>query len=156
MSPAKEQFDSLDFLHAWLKGQECKDAHHDLRDYHERVAAAFCRVFQVDMTDMAPDPQSHAEDCMVELFRSVVEARSKCRSPFSFYLQAPRELGDLYRRHGKSIDQTNASLRQQYDELLLELLEMTKGIKDTHTIPRELLVQCGFPEGPAPAEIDYF
>jgi hypothetical protein len=155
MNPAKEHFDRTDFLHAWLDGFEYRHAHPDLQRFYGRATDAYCRAFQIDMTDMVPGVESTPGDSLADLFRSVVEARSECRSPFSYYIQAPREIDKLHHRHGESIDQTIATLREQYDKLLLHLLEMMKCLMATTTIPRELLMKSGFPTEPAPEPIEY-
>lgn len=153
MNTTKEQYDRVDFLRAWLAGQKYRTS--DFYWYHLRVATAFCKAFHVDMTDMVPPEDLYVQDEFVELFHSVVVARSGCRSPFWCYLKAPCELNYLHDRHGEVIANANLALLRCYEDLLLDLLERIKGITSAHTVSHADLVRCGLPTEPAPNRMDY-
>ena len=155
MNTSADKFYRGDLLHAWLQGQRWKNAHDDLRDYHCRVANAFCKAFQVDLDNLAPDAEASFDDALNDLFRNTIRIRRGFVSPFSSYLEAPRPICELYQIHGKQIDTAIQALIRRYDELLLELLEKIFGIEATDFVSRDDLTRCGLPDGPAPDPIDY-
>jgi len=89
MTLAKEQFDRLDFLHAWLEGQEYKKAHEDLRNYYGQAATAFGLAFKFDLDHLAPEVDAFPDTALNDTFRQTVQARQASVSPFSYYILSP-------------------------------------------------------------------
>ena len=155
MNTSEEKYNRTALLGAWLENQKMRHAHADLRDYYRRAATAYCRAFKVDLDHLAPDHNVFPDDPLNDLFRDTVRARQACHSPFSSYLEAPREICELYQRHGEPINAALEAVIRQYDELLLDLLEKIFGITSSDFVTQDDLHRCGFPVESAPDPIDY-
>lgn len=155
MNTSDQKHDRAALLSAWLEGQKMRHAHDDLRDYYGRAANALCQAFKVEMDHLSPDNDVFPDDSLNDLFRYTVKARQACLSPFSSYLVAPREIRELFQRHGEPINAALEAVTRQYDKLLLDLMERIFGITSSDFVSQDDLHRCGFPVGSAPDPINY-
>lgn len=90
------------------------------------------------------------------LFIKFAEHRNGCSSPFASYIEGPRELAEVYRKHADQISEVFFQYIAALDEVLLDFMDQIWGIDDQPQVSQETLNQCGYPTREAPDEWDYF
>lgn len=150
-------FEISDFVRAWLSGREYRDAHVDLKSYHEAVLAAFSKAFGFDL-NTPPDYKGGLpdEDSLHGLFLQVARAYECTHSPFSSYLCGTKEISAMYQKYGEPLEESANSLRALHLRMMKELVSQIWDVEESRLISQQDLEAAGHPGWDAPDSIDYW
>jgi hypothetical protein len=127
-------------------------AHPDLRDYHGARATALAQAFGMHL---AKPP--HDDPDLVQLLRTALDDIAALSSPFDGYLEAPRAVGVLHKRHGDAIAMAGHALRERLMELSIDLVATIWHRAADVTVSAAELAANGFDTAtPPPDPSDYW
>jgi hypothetical protein len=157
MPSSNRSFDTCDFVQAWLSRRQYRNAHADLKSYHEAALAAFSKAFGIDL-DVSPESKDGHQDGggLHGLFLQVARRYESLESPFSDYLCAPREIADMYQQFGGPVEEALGTLRRLYLSMMAGLVERIWGQDASRQLSQEELEACGHPGWSAPDPLDYW
>lgn len=124
-----------------------RTAHPDLRDFHASRAAAMSAALGVNVDG----PPPAADPVLVDLLQRVIASIALQRSPFDEYLEMPRHVVELWRRHGRRIDAATTELEHRLLDFAVELVALVWGLDPGTRVPVAELAAHGFdPSTPEP------
>lgn len=158
MQLSEPTFDRSDLILAWLTRRRYRNAHEDLRSYHDAVATAFSKAFGIDLDTLPEREPSSEENGLHGLFLNIVDSYEDVRSPFSNYMCGTREISEMYQKYGEPLKAAGQSLKKLHLMLMVELVERIWGWGGDmpHRVSQQELDACGYPAGTAPDPVDYW
>jgi hypothetical protein len=140
-----------DLVLARLDALEFESKHEDLASYYVARYAAMAAAFGVDHDRRTRD------GTLSRLTESCIQVHREVHSPFSIYLEAPSEIIDLHRVHGKSIRDAVAETRKAIVDLLVDVTCRQFDLLSDRIVPLAALAEHGFDvEAFAPDPDDYW
>ncbi len=150
---ANKTYTYEDLISAYLDARRFQNAHADLKAYHTELYRYLSRLFEADFDKPVPTADWRRE-ALWRLFHSTIRRYEETSSPFAGILEAPKEITELYRLHGKRLSESCNQLKQHYFLLLCDLHKRIYG--DTGSpITSEDLKRQGFDDSTEPDEYDY-
>jgi hypothetical protein len=150
----ERRYDIHDLATAHVNAVRFAKKHPDLADFHESRFRALALAFDIPDSAEQSDP---GKDALESLAASSIRTLVGLHSPFSNFLEAPKNVIDLHARFGAAI---NAGIRQTdtaIQEILAEVLNELHNIPAGRTVGDEELRRHGFdPSSPWPDELDYW
>lgn len=146
------QYSIQDYLQAQIDGYLWARAHPDLQTYFVSKARAFRAAFRMPIDSHDID---RFQRTLQMLFQSSLRSYAAIQTPFSGYLEAPREWEEIRKQYGPEFGQQVVQMRELHQRFMLALLEKWYGPLTT-TVSSEDLLQHGFDDAAtAPDPIDY-
>jgi hypothetical protein len=154
---SSSSFDSSDLVRAWLSQREYRNAHADLKAYHEAALEAFSKAFGICL-EIPPENKEGFpdENGLHGLFLQVVRSYESTLSPFASYMCGTQEISEMYQKYGEPLEAAAASLRALHLKMMVELVERIWGGDMPHRVSQQELHDCGYPSGTAPDPVDYW
>lgn len=145
MPPTERTFDRYDLILAWLAQRQYRNAHKDLRAYHDAVNTAFAKGFGINV-GLPPSKGTITEDDdgLHSFFVGVARSYEQVGSPFSSYLCGPRAISEMYQKYGEPFDNAAAAMRNLHLMMLVELVERIWGGGVPHRVSQSELAACGY------------
>jgi hypothetical protein len=156
MPPTERTFDRSALILAWFSQREHRNAHEDLRSYHDAVNAAFTKAFGLNLDDAPEKSPIPDEDGLHGLFLGLARSYERIRSPFSSYLCGTPEISEMYQKYGEPLEKAAASTRNLHLMMMVELVERIWGGNVPHRVSQQELEACGHPGWNAPDPVDYW
>jgi hypothetical protein len=144
-------FSLKDLMLARRDARRFRNAHPDLRDYHAGRADALGRAFGLE------PGKTRGDRGLLSLLEATESQLDAVASPFERFLEAPKSVVALHRRHGEAItaciDALGGALVDLLIDLVADILQLDRGTTVSETAVRD----CGFdPARPAPDPYEYF
>ncbi len=155
MSMPKRTYDYRDLVRIYIKKKRFENAAPGLRDYYAELYNILRRFFGADLDQLA-DPEDRRTDSpgYGHLFERCLESCLGVYSPFGGYLEAPREICDLYEGHGKKMNNLVDQYKDACFDLMCEIYVLVYGKTDKKITSGELCKR-GFDDSEEPDELDF-
>jgi hypothetical protein len=151
----KETYGYKEFIEAFILKERYKDAAPELRDYHAGLYDHLRDFFGADLDRLVSTKDWTRERHGLDLlFRRTLEGYLGISSPFGGFLEAPREICDLYESYGGRIDVAVDSYQEACLDLMCEIYRLIFGATDKHITSVELR-KLGFDDSEEPDELDF-
>lgn len=157
MPPTERTFDRSALIRAWLSHREYRNAHVDLKSYHELALAAFSKAFGIDLDTPPANKEGFPdENGLHGLFLQVVHAYENTVSPFSGYLEASKEISAVYQKYGESLTMAARSQRALHLKMMEDLVAQIWRVEESRQVSRQELEVCDHPGWDPPEPDDYW
>jgi hypothetical protein len=146
-----------DLAEALVAARRWRNAVPELSNYHVRRLAALQGALGADADPDVVLSDRAGRGSIRYLFDATVTMLAEARSPFAGFVAGPREVVELYQRHGRVINAAGDALNERLTDLLVDLIAEIYQIPPGVTTTDERLRQIGFdPAQPEPDPLDYW
>jgi len=152
----EKTYDYRDLIRTFIQKKRYEKAAPELRDYYDELYSVLSSFFGTDLDQMEqteelkPDSPGYGR-----LFERCLESYLDASSPFGGYLEAPREICDLYQAHGKKLKDLVEKYQDACFNLMCEIYVLVYGVTDKK-ITSDDLRKLGFDDSEEPDKLDYF
>ena len=163
-----QSYSTHDLADAIVIAWKYSDALAPLRDFYKQRATAMCAAFGAKLAARHIEPGlksselldtpglTRDEENLIGEIGHFIHSVNSVSSPFDGYLEAPKIVFELYRKHSKHIKELVSSLRSANLNLLTDALCKVYHIDPNHTVTDDDLLEHGFdPDQPWPDPDDY-
>jgi len=151
----KETYGYREFIKAFILKERYKDAASELRDYHSGLYTHLKDFFGADLDSLVSSENRNQEHNGLDwLFRLTLGCYLSISSPFGGFLEAPREICDLFESHGGKIDAAVNGYQKVCFDLMCEIYKIIFGPTDKRMTSDELR-KLGFNDRDEPDEADF-
>lgn len=144
-----------DLIKAYIQKKRYENAAPGLRDYHAGLYSHLKSFFGVDLDRIEQNAnlksQFHGLD---RLFRDSLEKYLGISSPFSRFLEAPKQICDLHDTYGRKLSEIEGKYKQVCFDLMCEIYGIVFGRTDKQ-ITSDELKKHGFDDSLEPDELDF-
>jgi hypothetical protein len=145
-----------DLIKAYISAKRYQNASPELRDYYAGLYSCLSSFFGIDLHEIEQNANLKSQYCGLDsLFHKALDRYLGISSPFSDFLEAPRNICDLHDTYGIKLSELEDKYKGVCFGLMCEIHRIIFGATDKQ-ITSDELKKLGFDDSQEPDELDFF